>query len=216
MARFQSQLFNWLDNSLPAQLGRRARNWLRQLSQPVKQHLNKWAVSSSQPLLLKPVQTLVLWLDRPNLPGSGGKKIGGKNLTRSGSFDQVARLQELIRAAIAYFRKHFKNRLKPAPTPQLPPLTMMDLFGDDGSVWPPLPSTGAIASPRPTAPVPSPPMPTPLQAWIETRATFMGYVYPHRFIDWLDQLVSRVESWLAWLWQILLGLVKKLSQILRY
>jgi hypothetical protein len=42
-----------------------------------------------------------------------------------------------------------------------------------------------------------------LQAWIETQATFLGYVYSPimGFIHWLDRLIARFERWLMQLWQ---------------
>ena len=88
MARFQSRLFNWLDHSLPAKLGRRARDWYEQVGNPVKQatetvkktttkvilypvyilaastNLRTKAKAKQVPLLLKPIQSLVLWIDR--------------------------------------------------------------------------------------------------------------------------------------------------------
>jgi hypothetical protein len=42
-----------------------------------------------------------------------------------------------------------------------------------------------------------------LQAWIETQATFLGYVYSPimEFIHRLDRLIARFEQWLVSLWQ---------------
>ncbi len=89
MARFQSRLFNWIDCSLPAQLGRKARDWYEQFGNPVKQAAesikktttkallypvfilasatNFRAKSHRVPLLLRPVQSLVLWIDRSKI-----------------------------------------------------------------------------------------------------------------------------------------------------
>ncbi|WP_019502342.1 hypothetical protein [Pseudanabaena sp. PCC 6802] len=49
-----------------------------------------------------------------------------------------------------------------------------------------------------------------LQAWIETQATFLGYVYSPimEFIHRLDRLIARFEQWLVSLW-------RKLCQMLR-
>ncbi|NJM27150.1 MAG: hypothetical protein HC856_00700 [Pseudanabaena sp. RU_4_16] len=43
----------------------------------------------------------------------------------------------------------------------------------------------------------------PLQAWIETQATFLGYVYSPimEFIHCLDRLMAKFEQWLVQLWQ---------------
>jgi hypothetical protein len=43
----------------------------------------------------------------------------------------------------------------------------------------------------------------PLKAWIETQATFIGYVYSPimEFIRWIDRLVAKFEQWLVQLWQ---------------
>jgi hypothetical protein len=43
----------------------------------------------------------------------------------------------------------------------------------------------------------------PLQAWIETQATFLGYVYSPilKFIYCIDSLVAKFEQWLIKLWQ---------------
>ncbi|AFY72343.1 hypothetical protein Syn7502_00175 [Synechococcus sp. PCC 7502] len=89
MARFQSKLFNWLDNSLPVKLGRRVRNWYEEVGNPVRQatetikktttkailypiyilaaSTNIQSKSKQIPLLLKPVQSLVLWIDRNHI-----------------------------------------------------------------------------------------------------------------------------------------------------
>jgi hypothetical protein len=42
-----------------------------------------------------------------------------------------------------------------------------------------------------------------LQAWIETKATFLGYVYSPimEFIHCLDHLIAKFEQWLVQLWQ---------------
>jgi hypothetical protein len=39
----------------------------------------------------------------------------------------------------------------------------------------------------------------PMQAWIEAKATFMGYVYSPamQVIHWLDRLVAKIEQWLG-------------------
>ncbi|WP_156800319.1 hypothetical protein [Thalassoporum mexicanum] len=55
----------------------------------------------------------------------------------------------------------------------------------------------------------------PAQAWIEAKATFMGYVYSPamQVIHWLDRLVAKVEGWFTNLaskvWQSLKALVGK-------
>lgn len=89
MARFQSRLFNWIDLSLPAQLGRKARDWYEQFGNPVRQATesikktttkailypvfilasatNLRAKSHRVPLLLRPVQSLVLWIDNTKI-----------------------------------------------------------------------------------------------------------------------------------------------------
>jgi hypothetical protein len=43
----------------------------------------------------------------------------------------------------------------------------------------------------------------PLRAWIETQATFLGYVYSPimEFLHRLDRLIARFEQWLIQLWQ---------------
>ncbi len=93
MARFQSRLFNWIDGSLPAKLGRKARDWYEQVGNPVKkaaENIKKTTtkavfypvyflassanISSKSnpkqvPLLLKPLQSLVLWIDRQQIYG---------------------------------------------------------------------------------------------------------------------------------------------------
>jgi hypothetical protein len=91
MARYQSRLFNWIDNSLPAKLGRRARDCYEQVGNPVKQaaetvrknttkailypvyilasatNLRSKSKSKEVPLLLRPVQSLVLWIDNSKI-----------------------------------------------------------------------------------------------------------------------------------------------------
>lgn len=43
----------------------------------------------------------------------------------------------------------------------------------------------------------------PLQAWIETQATFLGYVYSPimEFVHCLDRLMAKFELWIVQLWQ---------------
>jgi hypothetical protein len=89
MARYQSRLFNWIDSSLPAKLGRRARDWYEQVGNPVKRAAetvkknttkaifypvyilasatNFRSKAKEVPLLLRPVQSLVLWIDNSKI-----------------------------------------------------------------------------------------------------------------------------------------------------
>jgi len=97
MARFQSRLFNWIDRSLPTQLGRKARlfyeQWYENLGRPTKEipqtigkqtakvilypayllakvsaKLNpRLQAAPPVPLFLRPIQALVLWADHSTL-----------------------------------------------------------------------------------------------------------------------------------------------------
>lgn len=50
-----------------------------------------------------------------------------------------------------------------------------------------------------------------LQAWIETQATFLGYVYSPimEFIHRLDRLIARFEQWLVSLWRRLCQMLRR-------
>lgn len=159
MARFQSRLFNWIDGSLPAKLGRKARDWYEQVGNPVKKaaetikktttkavfypvyflassaNLGSTSNPKQVPLLLKPVQSLVLWIDRQQIYGikkapTHSKKDRNPNYKKSRNFDSniteseqlllgaenaslnpndfdrsFNRIQQLIKDAIAYFSR---------------------------------------------------------------------------------------------------------------
>lgn len=154
MPRFQSQLFNWIDNSLPAQWGRRVRDWYDQTGNPVKQATetikknttkvilypvyilasatNLRSPSRNVPLLLKPVQSLVVWIDRHqifrndsikktvNKPKTSQKYLSTAQTSRKPFISSAKskalnsnnhhknqenfnRIEKLIKEAIAYF-----------------------------------------------------------------------------------------------------------------
>jgi hypothetical protein len=118
------------------------------------------------------------------------------------------------------------------------PVFEKDVFDDDATVWPPqniennsLAQSGirAIANYKSTnqsLDIPSngitpnsaqelvnaTPQATessrPMYAWIETQATFLGYISNPfgQFIEWLDQLIANVERWIINLWQKIWGL----------
>jgi hypothetical protein len=52
-----------------------------------------------------------------------------------------------------------------------------------------------------------------LQAWIETQATFLGYVYSPimEFLHRLDRLIARFEQWLVSLWRRLCQMFRRKS-----
>ncbi len=157
MARYQSRLFNWIDSSLPAKLGRRARDWYEQVGNPVKRatetvkknttkailypvyilasatNLRSKSKAKEVPLLLRPVQSLVLWIDDSKIfalnksPQKSVKpkyKVNKKSrnsaqgisewgtslldkqnqtLNLNNSEEDFKRIQKLIKDAIAYF-----------------------------------------------------------------------------------------------------------------
>lgn len=188
MSRYQSRLFNWIDNSLPAKLGRRARDWYEQVGNPVKQaaetvkknttkaifypvyilasatNLRSKSKAKEVPLLLRPIQSLVLWIDDSKIfapqksvkPKSKSNKksrnsaqgisewetslLDDQNqaLNLHNSEEDFKRIQKLIKDAIAYFfgKKPRADKLKSVKNKQ-PWLTMKDVFDDDATVWPP-------------------------------------------------------------------------------
>jgi hypothetical protein len=106
------------------------------------------------------------------------------------------RLLEIIAAAIAYFARQPK-----------PPR----LGGDFSQDWP---SLSDVPSDRPQivrAPAPlwtefpeEPELdPTPMAAWIDTRATFLGYAHGPimTLLYGLDRWLARLERWLRRFWR---------------
>jgi predicted transcriptional regulator len=340
MPRFQSRLFNWIDHSVPAQWGRRARSWYEQMGNPVKQATETIKKNTTKailypvyilasatnlrspirnvPLLLKPVQSLVVWIDSSkifaidksdrtnkkttnksvNTKSKSSKKsrnsnqnitkfeqlfLGHKNqsLSLNNSEKDFNRIQKLIKDAIAYFfgKKPHKNKLsstaknqlktsvknpnknsskKPIKNPQ-PWLAMADIFADDATAWPPMPSknmaknmakstvvedvvknrarnveennnlshleltshqslthnktVGKIITSSSqelqNSSIPPTQSSRPMYAWLETQATFLGYVSSPfvAVLNWLDRLIANVEKWIIRFWRQLVKLL---------
>jgi len=55
----------------------------------------------------------------------------------------------------------------------------------------------------------------PMYAWIETQATFLGYVYNPfmQLLDWLDRLIANIERSIIRLWQQLVTLICRLFKL---
>ncbi|NMF57475.1 hypothetical protein [Pseudanabaena yagii] len=58
----------------------------------------------------------------------------------------------------------------------------------------------------------------PLKAWIEAKATLLGYVYNPvmTVIFWLDAIILKIENFFIRLWKGLIGLPKRLVDFIRY
>lgn len=211
MPRFQSRLFNWVDCSLPVQLGRRVRKLYDQLVQPgIERGSTNWqeklwqekfwqevgdnigkqtakiflypvyaltetakqtypqlkSQTTRPPLLLRPVEKLILWVDNTKLfktkhdRAQNGMSLSDKVFLASWqeqfqisveSEPKRDRIRELIKAAIAYFfgkkapveqldstpaDKHKSDLKISSQTDGEPWLTMSDVFGDDNGPWP--------------------------------------------------------------------------------
>jgi len=98
-----------------------------------------------------------------------------------------SRWRSLLEEAINYFLRR----------PKLSPRHQE--YHNESAHWPPLP-------PPPdqiTAVELEPEEPTPLHAWVDTQATFLGYAYSPlvNFLLWLDRLILRLEEWLIQLWR---------------
>jgi len=205
MPRYQSHLFNWIDRSLPVQLGRRVRKFYEHLAQDrVKSGFETasgfWAeiverignqtakvflyplyaltesakriypqLKSQQvkvPLLLRPFQQLIVWVERTSLAHANRSKSKSDKLflavwqqqfpdldrqisqqtdpqISDRSYEQKReRIHQLIRDAIDYFfgKKSSGKQLDSIDRVESKSeeswLTMADLFGDDSGPWP--------------------------------------------------------------------------------
>lgn len=205
MPRFQSRLFNWIDQSLPVQLGRRVRKFYEHLAQDrVKSGFDTASVfwteivdrignqtakvflyplyalteSAKQtypqlksqqvkvPLLLRPVQHFIVWVERTSLAHANRSKSKSDKLFLAAwqqqfpdrdrqiskqtdpqishrSYEQKReRIHQLIRDAIDYFfgKKSAGKQLDSIDRVESKSeeswLTMADLFGDDSGPWP--------------------------------------------------------------------------------
>ncbi len=139
MARFQSRLFNWIDQSLPAQLGRKARQWYEnsQMSQSIgkqtakvilypvyvfakaSERINPQLKSSPKvQFLLRPIQALVIWIGNSSLFARASKTVKPKHQrSRKTSFKALSATKSgelnhgLYDQQLANFHKLIKNAI---------------------------------------------------------------------------------------------------------
>ncbi|NJK35265.1 MAG: hypothetical protein HC919_10055 [Oscillatoriales cyanobacterium SM2_2_1] len=202
MSRFQSQIMNWLDRSLPVQWGRQAR---RSLQQWLTQRQSNAAPRSPRTItytywqgLLRARRDAQPLTGRPAVPALPPwrfllMKQAFAQLKQSQSWD---RLLELIAAAIAYFARQPKpKRLDGNPDPNW--LDPPDFRGDCPQI---MPGRAPLWAPIPEEPDLEP---TPMYAWIDTHATFLGYAYGPvmTLIYWLDRWLARLERLLLRFWR---------------
>ncbi|MCS6959532.1 MAG: hypothetical protein RMK91_05725 [Pseudanabaenaceae cyanobacterium SKYGB_i_bin29] len=188
MPPFQSRLFRWIYQSLPFQWGRKLRHALHHWLAKAPQTLQAVAqfCQDTLPHLLRGKTTSPLYspppadLSSPTAPAN--------TLSPRPRAIILHRWRTLLEEAMDYFLR----RPRLSPTQQA--------YENDTEPWPPLPPPEL---PLEVTSVKLDPPEPPLQAWIDTPATSLGYVYSPliNFLLWLDRLVARLEAWLVKLWR---------------
>jgi hypothetical protein len=157
MSRFQSQLFIWIERSLPVQLGRKARQILHKITVELAEKLSQTIekiekqpastpVHSSIKKLLQPAKALVKFIakhgsmqsatapdqlhlvEQPLNPAISHAFGQAHSKNREQTSRDFRELNELIIKAIAYFQQ--KKRTLPAPTLPSSKSDRMELYAE--------------------------------------------------------------------------------------
>lgn len=193
MPPFQSRLFTWISRSLPFRWGRNVRQlidrWLQELPQAIGHF---W--QDTLPDLNSPHQ-IPNPPDRAKLPPWGRflakrryREITKSNQSLGESPKAIvpSRWRTLLEEAINYFLR--RPKLSPSQRE----------YENESGHWPPLPPPM-----HPITEIKLEPEEPPLYAWIETKATSLGYAYSPviNFLLWLDRWLARLEEWCLKMWR---------------
>ncbi len=185
MPPFQSRLFRWIYYSPPFQWGRKLRyalhRWLAQ-TPPAVQAVVQFCRETFPRLLQGKAAA-------PLQPRPSGDLAAPPPTPSSLSPRPRAIVSHRWRTLLEEAMDYFLRRPQLSPTQQA--------YEQDTEPWPPLPP------PQLPLEVTEVKLDPPLQAWIDTPATSLGYAYSPlvNFLLWLDRLVARLEAWLIKLWR---------------